>query len=142
MSQPRISDQELLAYLEEGLPVERMAEVERMLRQSQTLRDQVAQLAHRRDEGLHSIGEIWRRRRLSCPSRSELGSYVLGTLESQLADFIEFHLQTVGCRYCAANLKDLRQAAQAGAEIQQRRRKFFETSAGYLKPGSSRQLRE
>ena len=48
-------------------------------------------------------------------------------------DYVEFHLQTVACPYCQANLADL-QARQADAEahVQQRRRRFFQSSAGLL----------
>jgi len=68
-----------------------------------------------------------------------LGSFLLGALESELTDYIEFHLQVVGCRYCAANLDDLRAAQQPSPETQQRRQKFFQSSAGYVRPPSREQ---
>jgi hypothetical protein len=58
----------------------------------------------------------------------------LGTLDEGHAEYLEFHIRTIGCRYCAANLGDLEQALEAGAETAKRRRKFFQSSAGYLKP--------
>ena len=36
------------------------------------LAKQLIAIHRRRDAGLHSLGEIWRRHRLSCPSRQEL----------------------------------------------------------------------
>lgn len=132
MSTDAVTDDELCAYLDEALSVERMASIERMLRDSVRLRSRAAALAGTRDAGAHSVGEIWRRRRLSCPVRSQLGSYLLGTLDSGSADYVEFHLRTVGCRYCAANLRDLQEAAASSTGREQRRRKFFESSAGYL----------
>lgn len=133
MKQTVFSDNELLGYLDEQLPVERAAEVEKALRQSEALRSRVAGLARRRDQGAHSVGEIWRRHRLSCPTRSQLGSYLLDAVDPQLAEYLDFHIHTVGCRYCAANLRDLEQAAQTGGESQKRQRKFFESSAGHLR---------
>jgi hypothetical protein len=131
---PDFTDAELLAYLDEGLPVERMAAVENALRASDDLRNRTAGLRMQRDEQGHSVGEIWRRGRLSCPTRHQLGSFLLGALPAELAQYFRFHLETVGCRYCAANLDDLRQSAnQAPAETAQRRQKFFQSSAGYVR---------
>ncbi len=135
MPESSFTDDELLAYLDEMLPVERMASAERALRDSESLRRRIANLARQKDQGVHSVGEIWRRRRLSCPTRSQLGGYLLGTLEDDRADYFQFHLQTIGCRYCDANLRDLEQAMRTTPETQRRRQKFFQSSAGYLQRG-------
>lgn len=79
------------------------------------------------------MSEIWRKARLSCPGRRQLGSYLLGALPPEWTDYIEFHLQTVGCRYCQANLADLQEAGQASEPVQRRRQKFFQSSAGYVR---------
>jgi len=134
MADSAISDDELMAYLDEMLPVDQMASVEKELRHSESLRHRTANLLSRRDHGLHSVGAIWRSQRLSCPSRSALGSFLLGTLDAQHHEYLEFHIRTVGCRYCAANLDDLERAMESTPETAQRRRKFFQSSAGYLKP--------
>jgi hypothetical protein len=60
------------------------------------------------DRGEHSVGAIWRRERLSCPTREQLGQHLLGAAPPDLGDYIEFHLETVGCPYCLANLDDLK----------------------------------
>ena len=133
MTSPSISDAELLAYLDEMLSPERAAVVEKGLRASSAMRQQASILVRRRDQGGHTVGEIWRRSRLSCLSRSQLGSYLLGTLDDGLAAYIQFHLQTIACRICAANVRDI-ETANENADVQsrQRRRKFFESSAGLL----------
>jgi hypothetical protein len=126
-----ITDDELLAYLDEMLPADRAGAVEAQLRGSSELRQQAALLSRRRDAGGHTVGEIWRRRRLSCLSRSQLGASLLGTSDDGLVDYIEFHLRTVGCRICQANLHDLQESGRSQA-APVRRRKFFESSAGKL----------
>lgn len=131
------TDRELSAWLDEQLAADRMAELEQQLREDESLRSRVAQLIHHRDQGGHSVGEIWQRNGLSCPERSELGGYVLETLPADAAGYIEFHLMTVGCRMCQANLKDLEDHAAASSGNPQRRRKFFESSAGLLPAGDS-----
>lgn len=131
MNEP-ITDNELLAYLDEMLPADRATAIESQMRSSAALRQQAALLSRRRDAGGHTVGEIWRRRRLSCLSRSQLGAYLLGTADDGLSDYIEFHLRSIGCRICEANLQDLRESRQSAPDSAQRRRRFFESSAGKL----------
>jgi hypothetical protein len=133
MAEPTFSDEQLLGYLDEMLPVDEMAAVEKALRSSDALKRRAAGLSHRRDGGVHSVGEIWRRLRLSCPSRGRLGSLLLGTLDKDASDYIEFHVRTIGCRICAANLADIEQSLQSSPDTDTRRRKFYQSSAGYLK---------
>jgi hypothetical protein len=127
---------DLEAYLDEALPPEEMARIEKAAREDQVLTQSLASIHARRGVGVYTLGEIWRGRRLSCPTREELGSYLLGALDDEYARYIAFHAETVGCRYCQANLADLR-IQQEGAEqvAVVRRRKYFQSSAGYLKTG-------
>ena len=133
MSQRTITDEDLRAYLAEQLPAERMATIEQSLRDSEPLRQQLAVIARDSDHGGYSVGEVWRRSRLSCPTRGQLGAYLLQALDGGPREYIDFHLQTIGCRVCNANLADLQQANAAVPEKQRRRRKYFESSAGYLR---------
>jgi len=68
----RFSISELEAFLDESLPVERMTAIEDALRADEELQKRLAAINGRRDAGVHSLGEIWRRHRLSCPSREQL----------------------------------------------------------------------
>ena len=95
---------------------------------------QLTSVHSRRNAGVHSLGEIWRRHRLSCPTREQLGGFSLQTLPDETTDYIAFHLEIVGCRYCQANLRDLQaQLAEDQQTVQARRRKYFQSSAGYLR---------
>jgi len=142
--QPQLfSADELLAFLDEQLPVEKAAELEQCLRVSESLRHRLAALIRGRDQGEHSLGEIWRQARLSCPDRETLGSWLLGVVDDALTGYIQFHLQTIGCRFCNAELDELT-AAQTAAESSQaapRRRRYFESSAGLLSKSESDQAR-
>jgi hypothetical protein len=125
---------ELLAsYLDDTLSEEETSRVEQALRQSEVLCGQLRQLMQERDRGEHSVGAIWRRQRLTCLPRAQLGSYLLGVLEPDHHDYVDFHLQTIGCAYCLANLADLKARQQdVIPQAQQRRRRYFESSAGLL----------
>ncbi|MDA0590099.1 MAG: hypothetical protein O2820_10860 [Planctomycetota bacterium] len=128
------TDDELLSWLDEQLPVDRLAELEQSMRDSETLRHRMAALIRRRDQGEHSVGEIWRRNRLSCPDRETLGSWLLESLDESLMSYIEFHLKTIGCRFCNASLDELEAArSEVDSTSHQRRRRFFESSAGLLR---------
>jgi len=124
---------DLEAYLDEALPVEEMTRIEKTLRDDPSLARQLAAVIARRDSGMISLGEVWRRHRLSCPTRQELGSFLLGVLPDDAAKYVAFHLEVVGCRCCQANLADLmNQQAETQSSVESRRRKYFQSSAGHL----------
>ena len=57
-----------------------------------------------------------RERRLSCLKRSTIGSFLLGVLEEPWQSYTAFHLETVRCLMCRANLDDLAaESARLGA---------------------------
>jgi hypothetical protein len=131
------TDAQLSAYLEDALPIDKLAEIEKRLREEPALRARLAAVIGREDAGLHSVGVIWRRHRLSCPTRDELSELLLCVLDEGQAAYIKFHIEEVGCRYCAANLEDLRHAQTAASKDGDapvtRRTRYFETSAGHLR---------
>lgn len=135
MNQPTFTDAELASYLDEALPVEQMSNIESALAEQPGMVERLQQINRRRDMGVHTLGEIWRRHRISCPTRADLGSYLLGVASPEAKDFIDRHIETVGCRVCQANLEDLReeQQSQKSDEVQSRRRRYFQSSAGHLK---------
>jgi hypothetical protein len=128
------TDADLDAFLDEALPPERMAELEMALRNDEALKQRLTAVLGRRDAGVHSLGAIWRRRRLSCPTREQLGSHLLGVLDLGQEDYVRFHLDVVQCRYCQASLQDLRDQHSAAEEeiVVKRRSRYFQSSAGYL----------
>jgi hypothetical protein len=131
---PRITQSDLQAYLDEALPPTEMAALEAELRKKPELLKQLSAINARRDAGVHSVGEIWRRQRLSCPTREQLGSYLLGALDGGHTEYVDFHVKTIGCRYCQANLEDLRrQQEEKGEATQKRRTKYFQSTAGHLR---------
>ncbi len=125
---------QLEAFLDESLPDEQMTAVEAALRDDPELVERLSALVGRRDAGVHTVGAIWRRHRLSCPTREQLGSFLLEVLPEKHAQYVRFHLEAICCRYCNASLEDLRQqhAATDLDDSRTRQQKYFQTSAGYL----------
>ncbi|MBM4000905.1 MAG: hypothetical protein FJ297_15430 [Planctomycetes bacterium] len=134
MSRP-ILDHQLEGYLDESLSADELTAIEGRLRADPALMDRLLAIIRRRDAGIHTLSEIWRRHRLSCPGREQLGSYLLGAMDDSDQAYVRFHIETVGCRYCMANLEDLREAArrEEASRTVERRRRYFESSAGYLR---------
>ena len=132
---PTITREQLSGYLDDALSETETAQVEQALRESAPLRQQLRTLMQERDRGEHSLGAIWRRQRLSCPTREQLGSFLLGAVDAAWRDYIQFHLETVGCSFCLANLADLQALQKEPAtKSRARRRRFYQSSAGLLKP--------
>jgi hypothetical protein len=128
-----VSREHLHAYLDDALSDAETARLESLLRASEPLRTRLREVLLERDRGEHSLGAVWRRERLTCPAREQLGSFVLGVLDPELQDYVEFHLKTVGCPFCQANLDDLRDHAAEPAPKKQRRKRYYESSAGLLR---------
>jgi hypothetical protein len=130
----KITREQLHGYLEDCLSDAETAKVEQALRESEPLQRMLRAIMQERDRGEHSIGAIWCRERLSCPSREQLGSYLLKALDQALQDYINFHVKTIGCAFCLANLADLQSLQKEPMpKAKERRRRFFESSAGYLR---------
>jgi len=128
-----ITRAQMHAYLDDTLSDRETAQVEQALRESEGLRHALKAILQERDRGEHSIGGIWRRQRLSCPGREQLGSYLLQVLEEDVQEYIDFHIKVIGCPFCQANLTDLEGLQrEAEPQVRQRRQRFFDSSAGLL----------
>jgi RNA polymerase sigma factor (sigma-70 family) len=77
------------------------------------------------------LTEIWEEGRLSCPKRSTVGGYLLGTLDPQWQEYVGFHVDKLGCRFCGANLEDLRsETKQAPRALRER---VMQSTAGFFR---------
>ena len=77
------------------------------------------------------LTDLWENYRFSCPKRNTIGAYMLGTLEPDWHQYVEFHLHTLGCRFCRANLDDLQnQSRETQQEAFQAR--IMESTVGFL----------
>ncbi len=102
------------------------------VRSDSELADRLAALLHQRESGSHSIGDIWRRHRLSCPSREELGSYLLRALPDEHIQWIRLHLEKIGCRCSSPTLRICGFSQEADNTSASRRQRIFQSSVGRL----------
>jgi hypothetical protein len=134
-----IDDEILRAYLADALPGERLARVEKALRESSELRERLeAVRLGREDNALHTLGAIWRRSRLTCPSRQQLGSLLLDALDPDLAEYLTFHIEVVECPFCQANLADLKGKAESSTPAARTRQARILNSSRHLLPEDGR----
>jgi len=127
------SDAELFAYLDEDLEAGRMTDIEHELRADPALHKRLMTLRTNTSAGNHSLGAIWQSHHISCPNREDLGNFLLGIMPPDQEAFVKTHLEINGCRRCQANVDDLQQQqSEAQALTQNRRQRYFQSSAGYL----------
>lgn len=79
------------------------------------------------------LTQVWESLRLSCPKRNTIGAFVLGSLDRAWADYVEFHLNRLGCQFCLANLADLKHATEDAPAASAVRRKILQSTIGFLR---------
>ena len=113
-------DETLRAYLADTLAPGAQARVEKALRESAELRARLEDVRQNRgDAGLHTLGAIWRRGRLTCPTRQQLGSFLLTQPNGQhdkLGAYIDPPLPWPGDLQSAHELALARQFHEAHAK--------------------------
>jgi RNA polymerase sigma factor (sigma-70 family) len=68
------------------------------------------QVEYHPDESL--LTRLWEAHRPSCPKRSTLGKMLLRVLPVEWEEYIHFHVDTLGCKACQANMQDLKSETQ------------------------------
>ena len=131
---PEFTDAELEAFLDESLDPTRAQDIEAALADDQELLYRLSRINGRRDAGMHTLGEIWRRNQIGVPSPEHLGKYLLGILTEEEADYVRFRVETLRCPYTIATLNDLqKQQAETEDQTESRRRKYYNSGAGLIK---------
>jgi RNA polymerase sigma factor (sigma-70 family) len=74
---------------------------------------------------------LWQSQRLSCPKRSTIGAYLLGTLDKDWHEYVDFHLNKLGCGFCRANLEDL-QSQNEPDNSPSAHARIMESTVGFL----------
>jgi hypothetical protein len=132
-----ITPERLRAYLDDRLSETEAATIEKELRANPELRELLEVVRNRSVNTGHSLGAVWQRERLTCPTREQLNSYLRELLEDDYQAYVHFHLFKIGCPYCVANLEDLQELQAEPAQSEQRRDRIFESSVGILRENKS-----
>jgi len=128
------SQADLEAYLDEALPPDEMAAVEDHLRNNPDMGQRLAAIHGRRDAGVHTLGEIWRRHRLTCPSREQLTLFLDKKLTKEETQYVQFHLEEIHCRLCVASYDDIRISREDDTDDSiSRHQRILDRSSHYLR---------
>lgn len=128
---------ELEAYLDESLEAARSAEIESQLRDDKELLQRLSELNGRREAGMHTLGEVWRRNQLGVPTVEQMGNFLLGVLPEGESDYVQFRIETLKCPFTIALKTDLESRNKETPEQSTARRsRIFNSSAGLLKKGN------
>ncbi|MBN1764816.1 MAG: sigma-70 family RNA polymerase sigma factor [Sedimentisphaerales bacterium] len=77
------------------------------------------------------LTDIWESHRLSCIKRSTLGAFLLESLEPDWFDYVDFHLTTLGCHFCRASFKDIKQQ-ESNDDKSLFRQRIMKSTVGFL----------
>jgi len=72
------------------------------------------------------------RRTAELSETKHIGAYLLGTIDPPWQAYVAFHLDRLGCRFCRANLDDLRRQT-AGEESRTLERQILQSTVGFLR---------
>lgn len=78
------------------------------------------------------LSRLWEEHRPSCPKRSTVGKWLMGTLEPDWAEYVEFHIEKLGCRFCQANREDLREDTEP-TEMVASQQRIMQSSVGFFR---------
>lgn len=78
------------------------------------------------------LTRFWEEHRPSCPKRSTIGKFMLGTLDDQWQEYVEFHVTQLGCLACKANQSDLEQQTEE-AKSNPLNQRIMQSTVGFLR---------
>jgi RNA polymerase sigma factor (sigma-70 family) len=79
-----------------------------------------------------TLTQVWESLRPSCLKRSTIGAWRLGTLDADWHDYVSFHIEELGCRFCAANLRDIERAEAAAGKRDLASQRLMQSTIGFL----------
>jgi RNA polymerase sigma factor (sigma-70 family) len=77
------------------------------------------------------LTEVWEAQRLTCPKRSTIGRFLLATLDKPWQEYVDFHVNRLGCHFCRANLEDLQKQTADEPKVMQDR--VMQSTIGFFR---------
>lgn len=78
------------------------------------------------------LSRLWEEHRPSCPKRSTVGKWLLGTLDPDWATYVAFHIDELGCRFCQANRSDLAVDTEP-VDAKSAQQRIMQSSVGFFR---------
>ncbi|MCA9137707.1 MAG: sigma-70 family RNA polymerase sigma factor [Planctomycetales bacterium] len=78
------------------------------------------------------LSRVWESERPSCPKRTTLGKFTLGILPDHWDQYVRFHVETLGCSFCNANLDELRSTTASSHGDDTANDRLFQSTIGFF----------
>ena len=114
---PVYSREYIHAYIDGALSPEEADAFTSMAYGDSELRGKIRTVQAEFDYHNHTVGSLWRRNQLTCPSDQEIVDYQRGELAiiyPKIADHLQFHLTSIRCIYCISTAAEWKQSAAKG----------------------------
>ena len=114
---PVYSREYIHAYIDGALSPEEADAFTSMAYGDSELRGKIRTVQTEFDYHNHTVGSLWRRNQLTCPSDQEIVDYQRGELAiiyPKIADHLQFHLNSIRCIYCISTAAEWKQSAAKG----------------------------
>lgn len=114
---PAYSREYIHAYIDGALSPEEADAFTSMAYGDSELRGKIRTVQTEFDYHNHTVGSLWRRNQLTCPSDQDIVDYQRGALaiiNPEIADYVQFHLTSIRCIYCISTAAELKQSAAKG----------------------------
>lgn len=84
-----------------------------------------------------NVAEVWVSERVSCPHRDILRAFLARSMPDGQRDYVGFHLETIECPFCCANVEDLQladrnDAAELQGQVAEARERSLASSQVFL----------
>ena len=114
---PVYSREYIHAYIDGALSPEEADAFTSMAYGDSELRGKIRTVQTEFDYHNHTVGSLWRRNQLTCPSDQEIVDYQRGELaiiNPKIVDYVQFHLNSIRCIYCISTAAEWKQSAAKG----------------------------
>ena len=114
---PAYSREYIHAYIDGALSPEEADAFTLMAYGDSELRGKIRTVQTEFDYHNHTVGSLWRRNQLTCPSDQDIVDYQRGALAiiyPKIADHLQFHLNSIRCIYCISTAAEWKQSAAKG----------------------------
>lgn len=114
---PAYSREYIHAYIDGALSPEETEAFALKAQRDSELRGQIRTVQSEFDYHNHTVGSLWRRNQLTCPSDQDIVDYQRGELaiiNPEIADYVQFHLKSIRCIYCISSAAERKQPSTTG----------------------------
>ncbi len=121
----------ILSITENEVAVVKRRLIDRLAKSIRSVTDEYSSESPSDSTATNLLTTVWEAMRPSCPKRTTLGKYTLRILPDDWNDFVKYHVETLGCTFCNANLVEL-ETTSISSDFEIQRDRLFSSTIGFL----------